>query len=138
MRKVGHRIKLQRELQRFQQVHRVAQKNMSLLRWTQHYWVPFIHPFKRRFRLTQASLEWTKGNVFGSAHAQIDMTSIKDIDFKKTCCRAYMTIYSNDVSDPELTIPLSRSSGMGIYKTLKRTWEHDQTKMARAVTGNRI
>jgi len=135
IRKVGHRIKLTRELERFQQVHRVAKKNMTLCRFNQHYYFPCLHPFKARFRVTQASIEWNIGGVFGSSHHQIDMSSIRDLEFKKFCCRSYLTIHSSDATDPELTIPLARGSGDGIYRTIKRTWEHDQTKMAR---GNQV
>ena len=71
IRKVGHRIKLVRELERFQQVHRVAQKNLTLVKFQQHYWLPCLHPFKKRFRVTQASIEWRINNCFGSSHHQV-------------------------------------------------------------------
>ena len=131
IRKVGHRIKLIRELERFQHVHRVAQKNMTLVRFKQHYYFPCMHPFKKRFRVTQASIEWSIGGVFGSSHHQIDMSAIRDIEFEKVCCRSFLTIHSSDATDPEMTIPLARGSGDAIYRTIKRAWEHDQTKMAR-------
>ena len=49
------------------------------------------------------------------------MSSITDIEFNKFCCRSYLTIHSNDPTDPELEIPLARGSGDAIYRTIKRT-----------------
>lgn len=138
--KLGHRITLQRELSRMQQVSRISSKNKTLLRFIRHYWFPCFVLFKDRYNLTQASLQMKRSTLTGEHQMQVDLSSIKDLDFTVTCLRSYLTIYSSDITSPELLIPLSRSGGEVVYQTLRRAWEHDQSHMAgnKGKHGNRI
>ena len=117
-------------LERIQHVHRVAAKNKTLISFTEHYYCPCFVCYKKHYRLTQSALECKEDSCCGTNISNIDLTSIRDLDFTQTCCRSWLTIFSSDRTNPELRIPLSRGGGMGIFKTLKRAWESDQTHMA--------